>query len=384
MQDSLGGRTKTCIIATVSPAKSNLEETISTLDYAFRAKNIRNKPQVNQTISKRTLLREFTTEIEKLKGELVAARQRNGVYLTTEAYEGIVGESESRRILSEEQQARIETMETNLRNKVHELFSLTCNFNTLKKDNDVTRQELNETKDVLGKTDIVLANTRQNLAEETILRRAHQATEDQLSNVGGELISTLERTVSDVGGLHFKIKRKSDVQTINRGAWQTSQNKVTDATQLVELNLEKFRSQQEQLVIKLSSRMQNFVQEELQKLGTTQDLLREKVASFESSEREVIQQTTGAKEDMNIVLEEIKYLREDVKQKVGEGLNGLSAAAGRISAEVINELGAFHTQVSNRILQDASRHLIYRTSFTLLTPLSAKTSEIFSRSLSST
>ena len=63
LQDSLGGRTKTCIIATLSPAKSNLEETISTLDYAFRAKNIRNKPQVNQAINKKTLLREFTAEI---------------------------------------------------------------------------------------------------------------------------------------------------------------------------------------------------------------------------------------------------------------------------------------------------------------------------------
>lgn len=345
----MGGRTKTCIIATVSPAKSNLEETISTLDYAFRAKNIRNKPQVNQTISKRTLLREFTAEIEKLKGELVAARQRNGVYLTTEGYEAIVGESESRRILSEEQQARIETMEINLRNKVQELFSLTSNFNTLKKDSDITRQNLDESKDVLEKTEIVLANTRQNLAEETVLRRAHQATEDQLSNVGGELVSTLGRTVSDVGGLHSKIKRKSDLQTLNRGAWQASQSKVTDATQLVESNLEDFKSQQEQLMIKLSSRMQYFVQEEVQKLGATQVFLREKIASFEASEKEVVQQTSGAKEDMNIVLEEIKYLREDVKQKVGEGLNGLSAAAGRISAEVINELGAFHTQVSNSI-----------------------------------
>jgi kinesin family protein 11 len=43
LQDSLGGRTKTCIIAALSPAKCNLEETLSTLDYAHRAKNIRNK-----------------------------------------------------------------------------------------------------------------------------------------------------------------------------------------------------------------------------------------------------------------------------------------------------------------------------------------------------
>ena len=57
-------------------------------------------------ISKKTLLREWTAEIEKFKGELVATRQRNGVYLSTESYEEMVGESESRRILSEEQQAR--------------------------------------------------------------------------------------------------------------------------------------------------------------------------------------------------------------------------------------------------------------------------------------
>ncbi|KIO16512.1 hypothetical protein M407DRAFT_42567, partial [Tulasnella calospora MUT 4182] len=48
LQDSLGGRTKTCIIATVSPAKCNIEETLSTLDYALRAKSIRNKPEINQ------------------------------------------------------------------------------------------------------------------------------------------------------------------------------------------------------------------------------------------------------------------------------------------------------------------------------------------------
>ena len=46
LRDSLGGRTKTCIIATVSPAVHCLEETLSTLDYAHRAKNIKNKPEV--------------------------------------------------------------------------------------------------------------------------------------------------------------------------------------------------------------------------------------------------------------------------------------------------------------------------------------------------
>lgn len=348
LQDSLGGRTKTCIIATVSPAKSNLEETISTLDYAFRAKNIKNKPQVNQTISKKTLLKEFSSEIEKLKGELIAARQRNGVYLTSETYEELTCESESRRILSEEQQAKIETMEANLRNKVQELFTLTNNFTTLKKDQEATRQLLDDTKGLLGKTEFVLAETKRNLAEETVLRKAHQSTEEQLQSVGSELLSTLEKTVSDVGGLHAKISRKSDLQNLNRDGWLYSQMQVQDVTHLVESRLAEYQARQDDLISSMASRMESFVQEELEKLQSTQELLEEKVCSFGMSEEEVVSQTSRAKNDMNGVLEEIKVLREDVKQKVGEGLNGLSAAAGRISAEVINELGGFHTQVSLR------------------------------------
>ena len=43
LRDSLGGRTKTCIIATIAPTVQCQEETLSTLDYAHRAKNIRNR-----------------------------------------------------------------------------------------------------------------------------------------------------------------------------------------------------------------------------------------------------------------------------------------------------------------------------------------------------
>jgi hypothetical protein len=48
LQDSLGGNSKTLMIATVSPASYNYEETLSTLRYANRAKNIKNKPKINE------------------------------------------------------------------------------------------------------------------------------------------------------------------------------------------------------------------------------------------------------------------------------------------------------------------------------------------------
>lgn len=58
------------MIAAVSPADYNYDETLSTLRYANRAKNIKNKPRINED-PKDTLLREYQAEIERLKSLLV-------------------------------------------------------------------------------------------------------------------------------------------------------------------------------------------------------------------------------------------------------------------------------------------------------------------------
>jgi kinesin family protein 4/21/27 len=48
LQDSLGGNSKTYMIACVSPAEINFEETLNALKYASRARRIQNKPMVNR------------------------------------------------------------------------------------------------------------------------------------------------------------------------------------------------------------------------------------------------------------------------------------------------------------------------------------------------
>ena len=69
LQDSLGGNTKTMMVACLSPSDNNYDETISTLRYANRAKNIKNKPKINED-PKDAMLREYQEEIEKLKAML--------------------------------------------------------------------------------------------------------------------------------------------------------------------------------------------------------------------------------------------------------------------------------------------------------------------------
>jgi len=69
LRDSLGGNSKTAMIACISPADTNLEETLSTLRYADAAKRIKTRAIVNQTSDisalELELLRKHVRELEE-------------------------------------------------------------------------------------------------------------------------------------------------------------------------------------------------------------------------------------------------------------------------------------------------------------------------------
>ena len=82
MQDSLGGNTKTLMVAAISPADYNFDETMSTLRYANRAKNIKNKPKINED-PKDAMLREYQEEIQRLKAQLMGMGGNEGGGMVT-------------------------------------------------------------------------------------------------------------------------------------------------------------------------------------------------------------------------------------------------------------------------------------------------------------
>lgn len=77
LQDSLGGNSKTVMIANIGPANYNYEETLTTLRYASRAKRIKNKPRINED-PKDAKLKQLQMEIEHLKS-LLTQRKKSGV-----------------------------------------------------------------------------------------------------------------------------------------------------------------------------------------------------------------------------------------------------------------------------------------------------------------
>ncbi|KAL3812228.1 hypothetical protein ACJIZ3_013496 [Penstemon smallii] len=68
LQDSLGGNSKTTIIANVSPSTSSANETLSTLKFAQRAKLIQNNAKINEDASGDVII--LQQQIQQLKGQL--------------------------------------------------------------------------------------------------------------------------------------------------------------------------------------------------------------------------------------------------------------------------------------------------------------------------
>ncbi|KAH6927203.1 hypothetical protein HPB50_000835 [Hyalomma asiaticum] len=194
LQDSLGGRTKTSIIATISPDMTNLEETLSTLDYAHRAKNITNRPEVNQKMTKRALIKarlmyfrmssEYTEEIERLRRDLAATRDKNGVFVDQENYRMMEVRltSQSQDIL--EKEAQIESLREKLLT-ITELF-------------ERTKEEVAKTTKQLQATAAELHSTKRSL----------DATE--------QLVGVAKTTTGDIDLLQQKIQRTSAIGQANK------------------------------------------------------------------------------------------------------------------------------------------------------------------------
>lgn len=79
LRDSLGGNTRTTVIATISPLESAIDETLSTLYFAERARMVVSKVRVNEEVSDTILLQRARNEISRLRKELEAYRRLDAI-----------------------------------------------------------------------------------------------------------------------------------------------------------------------------------------------------------------------------------------------------------------------------------------------------------------
>lgn len=205
LQDSLGGKTKTSIIATISPAFDDLEDTLSTLEYAQRAKKITNKPEVNLRMSKKAAIAEYVLEIERLRRDLEATRDKKGVFVDAQNYakmESTLKEQETNLELREAQIIDLskevekwvglhDETTANLDAKCAQLSSLQAATDRLLLDLELTRQSLEATK-----TEV---------EEQKVLVEEHQRTEHVLKEQATRILHVADKCTDDNAHLFRKI-----------------------------------------------------------------------------------------------------------------------------------------------------------------------------------
>ncbi|XP_029767583.1 kinesin-like protein KIF27 [Terrapene carolina triunguis] len=177
LKDSLGGNAKTVMITCINPSSSDFDESLNSLKYANRAKNIRNKPVVNYN-PERDRIDEMELEIKLLREAL----QNQQVSVMSHASQGSQDMSEDRtRIRSlEEQLSQLQVECFNYRNCIEEAFpflvelydiaSLTRSQQEKLQDWINMAQELRKAALVMPRTDSGIGNDQEEPHHITILQ----------------------------------------------------------------------------------------------------------------------------------------------------------------------------------------------------------------------
>ncbi|KAK8596427.1 hypothetical protein V6N13_001052 [Hibiscus sabdariffa] len=333
LRDSLGGKTKTCIIATISPSIHCLEETLSTLDYAHRAKNIKNKPEINQKMMKSALIKDLYSEIDRLKQEVYSAREKNGIYIPRDRFlqdeaekkamaekiERMELESEfkekqntelqelynSQQLLTADLSEKLEKKEKKLEETEYALFDLEdkhrqANATIKEKEFFISNLLKSGELEVAWATSLFLKLNMAiaKLSEKTLVDRAF------------ELRAELENAASDVSDLFAKIERKDKIEDGNKELIRKFQSQLTLQLDVLHKTVAASVTQQEQQLKHMEEDMHSFV----------------------STKSEAT--------------EELRGRLGNLKNMYGSGVKALDNIASKLNGNFLSTLGDLNSEVS--------------------------------------
>ncbi|XP_051002357.1 kinesin-like protein KIF11 [Acomys russatus] len=356
LQDSLGGRTRTSIIATISPASLNLEETLSTLEYAHRAKNIMNKPEVNQKLTKKALIKEYTEEIERLKRDLAAAREKNGVYISEENFRAMNGKLTVQEEQIVELAEKIVVLE-------EELSKVTGLFVDSKNELDQCRSDLQTKTQELETTQKHLQETKSQLVKEEYVSSALAKTEEKLHDTASKLLNTVKETTRDVSGLHSKLDRKRAIEKHN-----------ADAQDIFGKNLNSLFSNMEELIKDGSAKQKAVLEVHKTLFG---NLMSSSVSALDTITTTALESLTSIPENVSARVSQISDMLLEEQSLAAQSKTVLQGLINELVTDLLASLKSILAPSVVSIL-NINRQLqhIFKTSFTVAEKIEDQKREI--------
>ena len=219
LQESLGGRCKTVVVATLSPSITAIEESISTLNYAQSANGIINKPISESKIS---FGEQFTGKTTGDEGATVESWQEMEMrlqYMQTQVEEAQAALAR-KHLQQQELQERADKAEANLLENKQKLYNSELENKSLK---GAVEAETKKRK----QTEMELQHTQINLKKTSLILQATQTTETSLTSEALAIIETLEKVIDERNELHSLVSAQIRKQTGHKAATKELQNETT-------------------------------------------------------------------------------------------------------------------------------------------------------------
>ncbi|WVO21392.1 uncharacterized protein IAS62_002700 [Cryptococcus decagattii] len=354
LQDSLGGRTKTCIVATISPTRSNMEETLSTLDYAIRAKSIRNRPEVNAHLTKTGLLKEYVGDIERLKAELAATREKNGIYIPEDQWREMHEVQAKQKSDYDEAKLKASVIEVALDTKKKEFDEVSVRLLATVDELAQVREAEKQLMEMLDETKIVLDAIKTRLDEETVISQAYMQGEERLDAVAGGLKKVATESVNDVGGLFEKIARKAKILGSNASAATRFGGELQGLSQNLRNGLSQLQSAHENFGQEIQIEMETYALKGQQ--ATQHDLAaldRSFVAFNDLSQKLASSNEKGQREACDLS-KSLLAVKDEVQSSVREWVQGVSDRSKSMVDELLEHQQQHLTVVGSVLDSTAS------------------------------
>lgn len=280
LQDSLGGRTKTSIIATVSPATINLEETLSTLDYAYRARSILNRPEINAKLSKDDLVKEYSNEMDKIRKDILQLREKSGLWIAQENFLEMREKIEQHEVQISEKTKQMIALKEEMDKKKALFEEVEANMIRKSREIQKVRDQLEVQEEKLAEVSTDLKKTVRDKEEQVHLVSKHVETEHKLGMQAKKLQVGCDDMDDDLDMLYKKLDTVKAIDTDNVAAKDLFQNEFDTVVTKFCSRLEDFGKQHESLC----NNLQEDLKSELTiRANQTTDLITEIQALLQSN-----------------------------------------------------------------------------------------------------
>jgi kinesin family protein 11 len=338
LQESLGGKAKTVIIATVSPSISAIDETVSTLEYANRAKNIKNTPQVNMKMTGKAYMRELIAEIATLKREIECARAKDGVILPPEIHEKNQLELKQKREEVINLHHTLACKEDEFKEATEGLLKKSKDLSRCMKEKAYIDSLLAATKDALSSVMVDADSTRVELEAEKLIVTEYAKTEEVNVRVIHEVGATLDSVAKDKNALHDKIGRKSKVEEHNRLVSTAVAEEVTTRLTSSQAACDRFVAAEQKSASSMTSSIEELVATNNECINDISVGINQMSAAMMASLDEVTRLTSAHRDGMARVADDMLDNGVEYHAAVASQLDGVRSATTEASANLTIEL----------------------------------------------